>query len=134
MTTKTELTPERLRKLADSWIGFAHKDPQTVVNAIESMHALNEYAEILRGSEPVYQINFNDADDDWYDCTKIEYDKTWRKKRTLYTHPQPVKKCEWKYSRLEEGWETQCKLHQYPSRLITFKFCPFCGGEIVEVK
>lgn len=54
--------------------------------------------------------------------------------KPFYTHPQPVKKCEWKYSRLEEGWETQCKLHQYPSRLITFKFCPFCGGEIVEVK
>lgn len=127
MTTKTELTTEQLEEA----VYFIEAGIPLFEASEVAAKALRYLAEILRGSEPVYQTRQGNG---WYGCTKEFYENTLLEKRILYTHPQPVKKCEWKYSRLEEGWETQCKLHQYPSRLITFKFCPFCGGEIVEVK
>lgn len=144
MTTKTELTQNDILCTKATLVLHKSTSDNTVLKFAISQAAdmLECLAEILRESKPVYQINFNFADDDWYDCTKIEYDKTWRKKRTLYTHPQPVKKCELKIGFTQNfgnSATTSCGRHfklnnNNNPKINGFKFCHYCGGEIVEVK
>jgi hypothetical protein len=90
MTTKPELTPERLDVLA-VWLRQADEveiledseaNFDTVINAIRYL------AEILRGSEPVYQYMLDETN--WEDIPEKECeDYSSDLVRILYTTPQP---------------------------------------------
>ncbi len=93
MTTKTELTPERLTKMIGA-LPFALDANLPHDAADEIAEALRYLAEILRVAQPVYQVVIHvdpDGKNHWADCSESFY-KAFQPddvKRILYTRPQP---------------------------------------------
>lgn len=96
MNAKTELTPERLVELAN-WHAGADCDTRRVEKIMkDSEGALLLLAEILRKSDPIYQVVIHgdpDGENYWADCSESFY-KAFQPddvKRIVYTAPQPVR-------------------------------------------
>jgi len=99
-------------------------------NELNTLHMIFEKvdnARLHRGKQPLECVV---VESDW-----PEYEPTWQAIEARVTGNQITQKCEWKHSmRYDDKRFTACKGSIDSDYIDEFKFCPYCGGKIVEVK